>query len=93
MSFKIPNEIVTDKLFGNTTTDSLSIKSGNSHYRYYHCFLDWSGLSCTALSNPFVPLTNDNTKLVVVSKYFPEWSDKYLLKHNFIPSDVYIKNT
>ena len=97
MSVKMPDETIIDKLFINTVITTGSIPPPikpveNDKYRFYHCRLEWYGLSCKPVENSSVLPEKDNTKLLFVPKYLPKCADKYVLKYSFIPREVYIEN-
>jgi hypothetical protein len=59
-------------------------------YRYYHCELDWDGLSCKKVDGP-QSVPSDNHKLLFVKSYIPEQLDKYMLKYKWMPDRVVIE--
>lgn len=61
----------------------------DNKYRYYHCvmgtFGDWS---CEERGSLSVPIGNEISKSILISKYYPKFLDTYILKYSTIPNTV-----
>lgn len=59
-------------------------------FRFYQCYRDhYNNLHCDKVSDPnYIP--KDNSRLQMVSKTFPEFTDKYFLYGDSLPLKVII---
>lgn len=73
---------VLSSIYGTGGFPKMPEKNDNDKYRFYHCLDVQGGMECKKISNPhYLPIGN-NTKVVGVSSYIPEFMDKYVLQFN-----------
>ncbi len=86
-----------EQTINNVVTQLILSSSPNKYpkkdkeYRYYHCNLDWNRLKCIKVDGPnTIPSRNDSL-LLSIKSYIPEYFDKYVLKYKWIPDRVIIE--
>ena len=67
----------------NTIYGQTVINSKNNDYRFYHCYQRFSSINCYQVDNADILPSEQNSRLLFVSKYIPEVLDTIVLNYKY----------